>query len=162
MRPIGSPLVVRLSRRAAAVAAVHGDGGGQRRRGTILAACANLLGERYLPYLLAGLHVGAGRHPDGEGDHRTIRDTDAVEDHKVEVAETFEEASSRPTSSRGGRAQTGVKLAVAVGAMVRRSSRWWRHNGLSAASAIGRRTRGPVVSDLLQRLVGYVFAPFMF
>src|SRR5215217_5300240 len=90
--------------------------------GTILAAYASLLGERYLPYLLAAAFMSA---PGGILMAKMImpddpRDTDAVEDHKVEVAETFEEgmqpANIIMAAAQG--AQTGVKLAVAVGAMV--------------------------------------------
>ena len=38
--------------------------------GTILAAYAGLLGEKYLPVpARRRLHVGAGRNPDGQADH---------------------------------------------------------------------------------------------
>src|SRR6476469_7241744 len=90
--------------------------------GTILAAYASLLGERYLPYLLAAAFMSA---PGGILMAKMImpddpEDTDTAEDAKVDVAETFEEgmqpANIIMAAAQG--AQTGVKLAVAVGAMV--------------------------------------------
>jgi len=131
--------------------------------GTILAAYASLLGERYLPYLLAAAFMSA---PGGILMAKMImpddpRDTDAVEDTKVEVAETFEEgvkpANIIMAAAQG--AQTGVKLAVAVGAMVLAFVALVAlANGLlgGAGNLVG-------IPDLsFQRLVGYVFAPFMF
>ena len=131
--------------------------------GTILAAYASLLGERYLPYLLAAAFMSA---PGGILMAKMImpddpKDTEAVEDQKVEVAETFEEgvkpANVIMAAAQG--AQTGVKLAVAVGAMVLAFVALVAlANGLlgSAGNLVG-------VPDLsFQRLVGYVFAPFMF
>ena len=90
--------------------------------GTILAAYASLLGAQYLPYLLAAAFMSA---PGGILMAKIIMpddptDTGAVEDSKVDVAETFEEgvkpANIIMAAAQG--AQTGVKLAVAVGAMV--------------------------------------------
>ncbi|HET9145253.1 MAG TPA: nucleoside transporter C-terminal domain-containing protein, partial [Sphingomicrobium sp.] len=90
--------------------------------GTILAAYASLLGAQYLPYLLAAAFMSA---PGGILMAKIIvpddpADSDAVEDSKVDVAETFEEgekpANVIMAAAQG--AQTGVKLAVAVGAMV--------------------------------------------
>jgi CNT family concentrative nucleoside transporter len=90
--------------------------------GTILAAYASLLGPSYLPYLLAASFMSA---PGGILMAKMImpddpKDTEAVEDTKVDVAETFEEgvkpANIIMAAAQG--AQTGVKLAVAVGAMV--------------------------------------------
>jgi CNT family concentrative nucleoside transporter len=131
--------------------------------GTILAAYASLLGERYLPYLLAAAFMSA---PGGILMAKIImpddpRDTELVEDHKVEVAETFEEgekpANIIMAAAQG--AQTGVKLAVAVGAMVLAFVALVAlANGLlgGAGNLVG-------IPDLsFQRLVGYVFAPFMF
>ena len=131
--------------------------------GTILAAYASLLGDRYLPYLLAAAFMSA---PGGILMAKIImpddpRDTDAVEDHKVEVAETFEEGE-QPANiimAAAAGAQTGVKLAVAVGAMVL---------AFVALVALANGILGGLgnlvgVADLsFQRLVGYVFAPFMF
>jgi CNT family concentrative nucleoside transporter len=131
--------------------------------GTILAAYASLLGERYLPYLLAAAFMSA---PGGILMAKMImpddpRDTDTVEDHKVEVAETFEEGE-QPANiimAAAAGAQTGVKLAVAVGAMVLAFVALVAlANGLlgGAGNLVG-------IPDLsFQRLVGYVFAPFMF
>ena len=131
--------------------------------GTILAAYASLLGERYLPYLLAAAFMSA---PGGILMAKMImpddpKDTETVEDHKVEVAETFEEgvkpANIIMAAAQG--AQTGVKLAVAVGAMVLAFVALVAlANGLlgGAGNLVG-------IPDLsFQRLVGYVFAPFMF
>ena len=131
--------------------------------GTILAAYASLLGERYLPYLLAAAFMSA---PGGILMAKIImpddpRDTETVEDQKVEVAETFEEGE-RPANiimAAAQGAQTGVKLAVAVGAMVLAFVALVAlANGLlgGAGNLVG-------IPDLsFQRLVGYVFAPFMF
>ncbi|HEX4762313.1 MAG TPA: nucleoside transporter C-terminal domain-containing protein [Sphingomicrobium sp.] len=131
--------------------------------GTILAAYASLLGERYLPYLLAAAFMSA---PGGILMAKMImpddpRDTDAVEDQKVEVAETFEEgvkpANIIMAAAQG--AQTGVKLAVAVGAMVLAFVALVAlANGL--LGGLGNMVGVPDLS--FQRLVGYLFAPFMF
>src|SRR5687767_488526 len=97
--------------------------------GTILAAYAILLGEEYLPYLLAAAFMSA---PGGilmakiimpdeppEPDELPLKGG-ATDDDQVDVAETFEEgeqpANIIMAAAQG--AQTGVKLAVAVGAMV--------------------------------------------
>ena len=131
--------------------------------GTILAAYASLLGERYLPFLLAAAFMSA---PGGILMAKMImpddpRDTDAVEDQKVEVAETFEEgvkpANIIMAAAQG--AQTGVKLAVAVGAMVLAFVALVAlANGL--LGGLGNMVGIPDLS--FQRLVGYLFAPFMF
>jgi CNT family concentrative nucleoside transporter len=112
--------------------------------GTILAAYAGLLGERYLPFLLAAAFMSA---PGGILMAKIMMPDDAEPDpvegpielpdarisaegpaalveggkpHEVELAETFEEgqkpANVIEAAAQG--AQTGVKLAVAVGAMV--------------------------------------------
>jgi CNT family concentrative nucleoside transporter len=131
--------------------------------GTILAAYASLLGERYLPYLLAAAFMSA---PGGILMAKMImpddpKDTEAVEDHKVEVAETFEEGE-QPANiimAAAAGAQTGVKLAVAVGAMVLAFVALVAlANGLlgGAGNLVG------IPNLSFQRLVGYVFAPFMF
>ncbi len=131
--------------------------------GTILAAYASLLGAQYLPYLLAASFMSA---PGGILMAKMImpddpRDTDAVEDQKVDVAETFEEgvkpANIIMAAAQG--AQTGVKLAVAVGAMVLAFVALVAlANGL--LGGLGNLVGIPDLS--FQRLVGYVFAPFMF
>jgi len=131
--------------------------------GTILAAYASLLGAQYLPYLLAAAFMSA---PGGILMAKIIvpddpADSDAVEDSKVEVAETFEEgekpANIIMAAAQG--AQTGVKLAVAVGAMVLAFVALVAlANGLLAG--IGHWFG---MDDLsFQKLVGYVFAPVMY
>ncbi len=113
--------------------------------GTILAAYAGLLGEEYLPYLLAAAFMSAPGGilmakivmpdlaepaPVTEGkielpEARISAEGPAAlveggKPHEVELAETFEEghkpANVIEAAAQG--AQTGVKLAVAVGAMV--------------------------------------------
>jgi concentrative nucleoside transporter, CNT family len=131
--------------------------------GTILAAYASLLGEQYLPYLLAAAFMSA---PGGILMAKIIMpddpaDTGSVEDSKVEVAEAFEEgekpANIIMAAAQG--AQTGVKLAVAVGAMVL---------AFVALVALANGLLGGLgnmvgLQDLsFQRLVGYVFAPVMY
>ena len=131
--------------------------------GTILAAYASLLGERYLPYLLAAAFMSA---PGGILMAKMIMpddpaDTDTVEDSKVDVAETFEEgvkpANIIMAAAQG--AQTGVKLAVAVGAMVLAFVALVAlANGL--LGGLGNMVGIPDLS--FQRLIGYVFAPVMY
>jgi CNT family concentrative nucleoside transporter len=131
--------------------------------GTILAAYASLLGASYLPYLLAAAFMSA---PGGILMAKIIMPDDpadvaAVEDTKVDVAETFEEgvkpANIIMAAAQG--AQTGVKLAVAVGAMVL---------AFVALVALANGLLGALghlvgIADLsFQRLVGYVFGPVMF
>jgi CNT family concentrative nucleoside transporter len=131
--------------------------------GTILAAYASLLGERYLPYLLAAAFMSA---PGGILMAKMIMpddpaDTDAAEDAKVDVAETFEEgvkpANIIMAAAQG--AQTGVKLAVAVGAMVLAFVALVAlANGL--LGGLGNLVGIPDLS--FQRIIGYFFAPVMF
>jgi CNT family concentrative nucleoside transporter len=131
--------------------------------GTILAAYASLLGASYLPYLLAAAFMSA---PGGILMAKMImpddpEDLKKVEDAKVEVAETFEEgqqpANIIMAAAQG--AQTGVKLAVAVGAMVL---------AFVALVALANGILGGIghwfgIQDLsFQRLIGYVFQPVMF
>jgi CNT family concentrative nucleoside transporter len=138
--------------------------------GTILAAYASLLGAQYLPYLLAAAFMSA---PGGILMAKMIMpddpaDTDTVEDQKVDVAETFEEgvkpANIIMAAAQG--AQTGVKLAVAVGAMVLAFVALVAlANGLLGGFGNWVVARGgsPWFADLsFQRLVGYVFAPVMY
>ena len=114
--------------------------------GTILAAYAGLLGNEYLPFLLAAAFMSA---PGGilmakimmPDDHKPIhQETSELElpharisaegpaalteagskPHEVAVAETFDD-DSRPANiieAAAQGAQTGLKLAVSVGAMV--------------------------------------------
>ena len=131
--------------------------------GTILAAYASLLGPQYLPFLLAAAFMSA---PGGILMAKIImpdepEDTGAVEDGKVDVADTFEEgvkpANIIMAAAQG--AQTGVKLAVAVGAMVLAFVALVAlANGL--LGGLGNMVGIPDLS--FQRLVGYVFAPVMF
>jgi CNT family concentrative nucleoside transporter len=131
--------------------------------GTILAAYASLLGASYLPYLLAAAFMSA---PGGILMAKMImpddpEDTHELEDQKVEVAETFEEgvkpANIIMAAAQG--AQTGVKLAVAVGAMVLAFVALVAlANGL--LGGLGNMVGIPELS--FQRLVGYLFAPVMF
>jgi CNT family concentrative nucleoside transporter len=131
--------------------------------GTILAAYASLLGASYLPYLLAAAFMSA---PGGILMAKMIMpddpaDSDRAEDTKVDVAETFEEgvkpANIIMAAAQG--AQTGVKLAVAVGAMVL---------AFVALVALANGLLGGIghwfgIQDLsFQRIIGYVFQPVMF
>lgn len=131
--------------------------------GTILAAYASLLGAQYLPYLLAAAFMSA---PGGILMAKMImpddpEDTDAAEDAKVDVAETFEEgqqpANIIMAAAQG--AQTGVKLAVAVGAMVLAFVALVAlANGL--LGGLGNMVGIPDLS--FQRIIGYFFAPVMY
>ena len=98
--------------------------------GTILAAYAGLLGERYLPYLLAAAFMSAPGgilmaklimpdEPPAEGELELKGGASVAPEDEIEV-HTFEEGE-RPANiimAAAQGAQTGVKLAVAVGAMV--------------------------------------------
>jgi concentrative nucleoside transporter, CNT family len=144
--------------------------------GTILAAYAALLGESYLPYLLAAAFMSAPGGilmakiimPDepprqeelpleGEG---AGPGGDPAE-QKVEIAETFEEGE-RPANvimAAAQGAQVGVRLAVMVGAMVL---------AFVALVALMNGLLGGVggwfgIENLsFQRIVGYIFQPVMF
>lgn len=131
--------------------------------GTILAAYASLLGVQYLPYLLAASFMSA---PGGVLMAKMIMPDDpadpvAAEDELVDVAETFEEgekpANVIMAASQG--ALTGVRLAVAVGAMVL---------AFVALVALANGILSGVggwfgLQDLtFQRIVGWFFSPFMF
>ena len=136
--------------------------------GTILAAYAGLLGSEYLPFLLAAAFMSAPGgilmakiiYPDDQGevvDPATVdlpagrisaegpaALTEGGKPHEVEIAETFEEghrpANVLEAAAQG--AQTGVKLAVAVGAMVMVFVALVAlANGLLAALAAGLATR---------------------
>jgi concentrative nucleoside transporter, CNT family len=138
--------------------------------GTILAAYASLLGERYLPYLLAAAFMSAPggilmakivMPDDPPGPDELPLEGGVVDDDQVDVAETFEEgeqpANIIMAAAQG--AQTGVKLAVAVGAMVL---------AFVALVALANGLLGGLggwvgIEGLtFQRLVGYIFAPIMF
>ena len=142
--------------------------------GTILAAYASLLGERYLPFLLAAAFMSAPggilmakiimpdpREPEAAPSAEMAVVSAGPPAETIEIAETFEEGE-RPANiimAAAQGAQTGVKLAVAVGAMVLAFVALVAlANGL--LSGLG----GWVGIEGLtfQRLVGYVFQPFMF
>ncbi|WP_427967587.1 NupC/NupG family nucleoside CNT transporter [Altererythrobacter sp.] len=154
--------------------------------GTILAAYAGLLGAKYLPFLLAAAFMSAPGGivmakiimPDedeedaagsgdvalpqsrisGEGPGALVEGGKA---HEVEVAETFEEGQ-RPANvieAAAQGAQTGVKLAVAVGAMVLAFVALVAlANGLLGAA--GGVFGYPDLS--FQQVLGWIFAPVMF
>ncbi len=171
--------------------------------GTILAAYAGLLGNEYLPFLLAAAFMSAPGGilmakmimPDvddaslaAEGELALPRGRISAEgpaairegEHAqaVEIAETFEEGE-RPANvieAAAQGAQTGVKLAVAVGAMVLAFVALVAlANGLLGAAgsglvqladSIGNPFRPDVAAWLsnlsFQQLLGAVFAPIMF
>lgn len=133
--------------------------------GTILAAYAAFLGDDAVPYLLAAAFMSA---PGGILMAKIIMPDDAEEaaEHDklmsdVTVSETFEEgeqpANIIEAAAQG--TQTGVKLAVAVGAMVMVFVALVAlANGL--LGGIGGWFGYPDIS--FQQLLGYVFAPVMF
>jgi concentrative nucleoside transporter, CNT family len=135
--------------------------------GTILAAYASLLGDAYLPYLLAAAFMSA---PGGILMAKIIMPDEAPREgelalegggeDRVDVSETFDEeqpANIIMAAAQG--AQTGVRLAVAVGAMVL---------AFVALVALANGLLGGVGAWFgleglsFQRIVGYVFAPVMY
>jgi len=154
--------------------------------GTILAAYAGVLGPEYLPYLLAATFMSApggilmaklimpdtpGQYVDENGEIILPRSrisaegpaalTEGEKPHEVEVAETFEDgrvpANIIEAAAQG--AQTGVKLAVAVGAMLL---------AFVALVALANGLLGVVGSwvgypDLsFQQILGWIFSPIMY
>ncbi|MGB3739024.1 MAG: nucleoside transporter C-terminal domain-containing protein [Pontixanthobacter sp.] len=154
--------------------------------GTILAAYAGLLGAEYLPFLLAAAFMSAPGGilmakiimPDDDDDDRDVVGNltlprgrisaegpaaiiEAGKAHEVEMAETFEDgqqpANVIEAAAQG--AQTGVKLAVAVGAMVLAFVALVAlANGL--LGSVGALFDMPELS--FQQIFGWVFAPVMF
>jgi CNT family concentrative nucleoside transporter len=140
--------------------------------GTILAAYAALLGAEALPYLLAAAFMSA---PGGILMAKIMMPDEIVRQEelpldaataapgaeRVEIAETFEEGE-RPANvimAAAQGAQTGVKLAVAVGAMVLAFVALVAlANGL--LSGVGGWFG--IEGLTFQRIVGYVFQPIMF
>ena len=133
--------------------------------GTILAAYASFLGDDAVPYLLAAAFMSA---PGGILMAKIIMpdDPEEAEAHdklmaEVTVSETFEEGE-RPANIIEAAAQgtqTGVKLAVAVGAMVMVFvALVAMANGM--LGGVGGWFGYPEVT--FQQLLGYVFAPVMF
>ena len=143
--------------------------------GTILAAYAALLGPEALPFLLAAafmsapggilmakiimpdtvapkepeqLELPAGRIS-AQGPAALLPEGKALSDEPVEISETFEEGE-RPANiimAAAQGAQTGVKLAVAVGAMVLAFVALVRlPTACSAASGVGSASRTSVSS----------------
>jgi len=154
--------------------------------GTILAAYAGLLGSEYLPFLLAAAFMSApggilmakiimpdepdpAPEPEGKIELPAARIsaegpaaiTEGEKPHEVAVAETFEEGH-RPANvieAAAQGAQTGVKLAVAVGAMVLAFVALVAlANGI--LGGIGGWFGYPELS--FQMLLGWLFAPIMF
>lgn len=155
--------------------------------GTILAAYAGLLGDRYLPFLLAAAFMSA---PGGilmakiimpdEADAAPPSEpagkialpearisaegpaaiTEGEKPHEVVVAESFEDGAkpANVIEAAAQGAQTGVKLAVAVGAMVLAFVALVAlANGI--LGGIGGWFGYPELS--FQMLLGYLFAPVM-
>ncbi|MBA3576664.1 MAG: NupC/NupG family nucleoside CNT transporter [Sphingomonas sp.] len=138
--------------------------------GTILAAYAALLGSEYLPYLLAAAFMSA---PGGILMAKIIMPDEVVKeegsppligpvaDEKVDVAETFEEGE-QPANVIMAAAQgalTGVKLAVAVAAMV---LAFVALVALANGLLSGLGGWFGVEGLTFQRIVGWLFAPVMF
>ncbi|HEY0446933.1 MAG TPA: nucleoside transporter C-terminal domain-containing protein [Allosphingosinicella sp.] len=138
--------------------------------GTILAAYASLLGDQYLPYLLAAAFMSAPGgilmakimmpdEPVREGE-LPLPGAAALDD-QVDVSETFEEGE-RPANVIQAAAQgalTGVRLAVAVGAMV---LAFVALVALANGILAGIGGWFGVEGLTFQRIVGYLFQPIMF
>jgi concentrative nucleoside transporter, CNT family len=145
--------------------------------GTILAAYASLIGEHLLPYLLAASFMSA---PGGILMAKIMMPDDpAARDLEPEPVGEDDHGEERPANiimAAAQGAQTGVKLAVAVGAMVLAFVALVAlANGLLDAAGdslvyMARRIGNPfnpaateLLSNLsLQRLLGYIFRPIMF
>ncbi|HEY7811243.1 MAG TPA: nucleoside transporter C-terminal domain-containing protein [Allosphingosinicella sp.] len=155
--------------------------------GTILAAYATILGSEALPFLLAAAFMSAPggilmakimmpdevapKEPEqlelpearisAQGPAALLPEGKPISDQPVDVAETFEDgekpANIIMAAAQG--AQTGVKLAVAVGAMVLAFVALVAlANGL--LGGVGAWFGQPNLS--FQQIVGYVFQPIMF
>ncbi len=128
--------------------------------GTILAAYASMLGTELLPYLLAASFMSA---PGGILMAKIMMPDDPADFGKEPVVDGpiqfSEEKPSNIIMAAAEGAQTGVKIAVAVGAMVL---------SFVALVALANGLLGGIGSwfgleDLsFQKLLGYVFAPVMF
>ena len=140
--------------------------------GTILAAYASFLGPESLPYLLAasfmaapgGLLMAKIIMPDPrvrEGELPLAADVVAEERGVIVAAEAHveEERAANVIMAAASGAQTGVRIAVAVGAMVL---------AFVALIALANGILGSIGAQLgypglsFQRLLGFVFAPVMF
>ena len=128
--------------------------------GTILGAYASMIGEQLLPYLLAASFMSA---PGGilmakimMPDDPTLADVEPV---PIAEASHDEERPANIIMAAAQGAQTGVKLAVAVGAMVLAFVALVALvNGL--LGGIGAWFGYPQLS--FQLLLGYIFQPVMF
>jgi CNT family concentrative nucleoside transporter len=166
--------------------------------GTILAAYAGLLGPSYLPFLLAAAFMSApggilmakiimpdedepAAEPSGRialPDARISAEgpaaiTEGEKPHEVEAAETFEEGH-RPANiieAAAQGAQTGVRLAVAVGAMVlafvalvalANGMLGWVGDQIVAVAPLSLEAQSFLRDLSFQKLLGLVFAPLMF
>jgi CNT family concentrative nucleoside transporter len=128
--------------------------------GTILGAYASMIGQHLLPYLLAASFMSA---PGGILMAKIIMPDDpaslGIEPEPEGEDEHGEERPANIIMAAAQGAQTGVKLAVAVGAMVLAFVALVAlANGL--LGGLGNMVGIPDLS--FQRLVGYVFAPVMF
>jgi CNT family concentrative nucleoside transporter len=128
--------------------------------GTILGAYASMIGAHLLPYLLAASFMSA---PGGILMAKIIMPDDPeVRDQEPEPVDEAEHGEERPANiimAAAQGAQTGVKLAVAVGAMVLAFVALVAlANGL--LGGIGGWFGYPDLS--FQRILGYVFQPVMF
>lgn len=130
--------------------------------GTILAAYASFIGEEAVPFLLAAAFMSA---PGGILMAKIIMPDDPAdtehEDQQISLSETFEEghhpANVIEAAAQG--AQTGVKLAVAVGAMVLTFVALVAlANGL--LGGVGGWFGYPDLS--FQQILGWIFAPVMY
>lgn len=131
--------------------------------GTILAAYAGLLGEAYLPFLLAAAFMSA---PGGilmakiimPDDDATLPAADPIPEEAADGHFTEDGQATNIIEAAAQGAQTGMKLAVAVGAMVLSFVALVAlANGLlgAAGSLFGH----PDLS--LQQVLGLLFAPLM-
>ncbi len=137
--------------------------------GTILAAYASFLGPESLPYLLAASFMGAPGGllmakiimPDARvapGELPLQHDPLAAEDAAVRAADEGEERAANIIMAAANGAQVGVKIAVAVGAMVL---------AFVALVALANGLLGTVGGWLgypqlsFQLIIGTVFAPVM-
>ena len=127
--------------------------------GTILGAYASMIGEQLLPYLLAASFMSA---PGGILMAKLIMPDDprdiGIEPVELAVASHDEEAPANIIMAAAQGAQTGVKLAVAVGAMVLAFVALVAlANGI--LGGIGGWFGQPDLS--FQMLLGYIFQPVM-
>ncbi|WP_188056171.1 NupC/NupG family nucleoside CNT transporter [Sphingosinithalassobacter sp. CS137] len=141
--------------------------------GTILAAYATFLGADYLPYLLAASFMAApggllmakiimpDALPPKDGNHARETDPIAREEEVIRAAEVVAEETpaANVIQAAAEGAQTGVRIAVAVGAMVLAFVALVAlANGL--LGGVGSWFGYPELS--FQAIIGTVFSPIMF